>query len=412
VAKKGNIIIGQSGGPTPVINCSLYGIISEAKKYGFEKIIGMINGIEGVLKEELIDLKCEKEETLESIKMTPGAALGSCRYMLNTEDPSDPNIKRIFEVFSKHDIRYFFYIGGNDSMDTADKINKAAQKAGYDLRVIGIPKTVDNDLVGTDHCPGFGSAVKYVATSVMEAGLHTESMYTSEPVTILVTVGRNTGWLPAASALARRDEIDAPHLIYFPEIPFSIEKFLVDVQSTYEKFGGVFIVTGEGLVDSNGSYLTARTSDVATDSFGHPELGGVGDYLKHIIEDKLGLRTRCIKLDICQQSAMHFASQTDVLEAALAGRAAVDYALEGKSGYMVAFEREPGDVYRLRTGLVELSRVANSERKVPRQWINEEGNFPTQEFLSYVRPLIQGEVSINIKEGLPVYTRLRKKRIK
>lgn len=405
---KGNILIGQSGGPTAVINSSLYGIIDEAKKIGYiDKIYGAIYGIEGVLNNNLIDLNKEDDNVIEGLKWTPGAALGGCRYKLSSKIVEQHNeIKKIFDVFEKYNIRYFFYIGGNDSMDTADKINNIAKKMGYELNVIGVPKTVDNDLVLTHHCPGYGSTAKYVATSVMEAGLHTASMYTSEPVTILETVGRNTGWLPAASALASNNKIDAPHLIYFPEISFNIDRFLEDVENTYKEVGGVFIVVGEGLKDEKGDYINVQEDEVAIDAFGHPMLGGNSEYLKNIIEKNLKLKSRYIKLDICQQSAMHFASQRDVDDAILVGRAAVQAAINGKSGYMVTLKES-----KTETGLAELKDIANQEREVPRQWINEEGNYVTEEFLDYVRPLIQGEVKVPLVNGLPEYIRLNKVKV-
>lgn len=374
MALKGNILIGQSGGPTAVINSSLYGIIDEAKKIdNIDNIYGAIYGIEGVLNNNLIDLNKEDNKVLEGLKWTPGAALGSCRYKLSSKIiEQHSEVKKIFDVFENNNIRYFFYIGGNDSMDTADKINNIAKKMGYELNVIGVPKTVDNDLILTHHCPGYGSAAKYVATSVMEAGLHTASMYTSEPVTILETVGRNTGWLPAASALVSNNKMDAPHLIYFPEVSFNIDRFLEDVEKTYKEVGGVFIVVGEGLKDEKGDYINVQKDEVATDAFGHPVLGGNSGYLKSIIENNLKLKTRYIKLDICQQSAMHFASQRDVEDAILVGRVAVQAAINGKSGYMVTLKEGEAE-----TGLAELKDIANQEREVPRQWINEEGNYVT-----------------------------------
>jgi len=240
---KGNALVAQSGGPTAVINSSLYGMIDEARKYTYiDNVYGAVHGIEGVLKKHIINLNQEEDQVIEGLKRTPGAALGGCRYKIQNKD-----LENIFRIFDSYNIKYFFYNGGNDSMDTADRINRFACKNGYDLRVMGVPKTIDNDLSETHHCPGFGSCAKYVATSVREAGIHTASMYTSEPITILQTVGRNSGWLPGASALAKSKEDDAPHLIYFPEIPFDMERFLVEVEETYKRVGGAFIVVGEGL---------------------------------------------------------------------------------------------------------------------------------------------------------------------
>lgn len=295
-------------------------------------------------------------------------------------------------------------------MDTAYKVDEAAKRMNYQMEVIGIPKTVDNDLVFTDHCPGFGSAAKYLAISVMEAGRHLESLYDSETVIILETLGRNTGWLAGSCALAKRSEEDAPHLIYFPEIPFSLDKFIKDVKEIYHKIGGVFIVVSEGLRDEKGNYVCARRNRVSTDAFGHPELEGVSNYLKEIIESRLELKTRTIKPDICQQSAIHFASKVDMEEAYLVGREAVKSALKGKSGYMITIRREKGRVYKRRTSTAKLSLAANLEKRVPRKWINRKGNFVTREFIEYVRPLIQGEVDIAVQKGLPYYPRLEKRR--
>ena len=408
---KGNCIVAQSGGPTAVINESLGGVIQEAQRHEeIKEIYGARNGILGLLKEELIDLRKEKSSTIESLRTSPGAALGSCRYRLKSWSESRKDLEKIIEICRRYNLRYFFYIGGNDSMDTAYKVDEAAKRMNYQMEVIGIPKTVDNDLVFTDHCPGFGSAAKYLAISVMEAGRHLESLYDSERIIILETLGRNTGWLAGSCALAKRSEEDAPHLIYFPEIPFSLDKFIKDVKEIYHKIGGVFIVVSEGLRDEKGNYVCARRNRVSTDAFGHPELEGVSNYLKEIIESRLELKTRTIKPDICQQSAIHFASKVDMEEAYLVGREAVKSALKGKSGYMITIRREKGRVYKRRTSTAKLSLAANLEKRVPRKWINRKGNFVTREFIEYVRPLIQGEVDIAVQKGLPYYPRLEKRR--
>lgn len=405
---KGNLLVGQSGGPSSVINSSLYGVIDEAKKNSeIDKIIGAIHGLEGILREDFIDLKAQNNIVIEGLKSTPGAALKGCRYKLESEDPNHPDVKRIFEIFEKYNIRHFIYIGGNDSMDTADKINRIAEKIKYDLRVIGVPKTIDNDLVGTHHCPGFGSCAKYLIALVRESGLHTESMYTSEPITILSTVGRNTGWLPGATALAKDCPNDAPHLIFMPEISFDDEKFLKDVKEVYDRIGGAYIVVGQALVDKDGHYINVNKNEASIDSFGHLELVGSEVYLKDLIEKRLGIMSRIINPGISQQSAMHFASSRDIEEAVMVGREAVRVALEGKTGYMVTLEVKQGKKYLCNTSLVELEKVANAEKKVPIEWINKDENFVTQEFLDYIKPLIQGEAKVKIKNGLPVYTRLQ-----
>jgi 6-phosphofructokinase 1 len=413
MASRGNLIVGQSGGPSSVINSSLYGVIEEAKKYPeINKIIGTIHGIEGVFKEDFIDLNAQKQDIIEGLKRTPGAALRSCRYMLRSTDPDNDEVKKIFDVFDRYNIRYFLYIGGNDSMDTADKINKIARKIGYELKVIGVPKTIDNDLVGTHHCPGFGSCAKYLAALVKESGLHTESMYTSEPVTILSTVGRNTGWLPGATAIAKNEPDDAPHLIYFPEIAFDEDKFIEDVKEVYDRVGGAYIVVGQALVNKNGKYMNVNKKAAGRDSFGHPELVGAEIYLKDLVENRLGILARAINPSISQQSAIHYASTTDIEEAEMAGRAAVRAAIEGNTGYMITFEVESEKEYKCSTGLIELEKVANAERKVPREWITGDGNFVTKEFIEYVKPLVKGEAQISIKNSLPAFVKLEKIRLR
>ncbi len=293
-------------------------------------------------------------------------------------------------------------------MDTAWKIETAAKKVGYELTVLGIPKTVDNDLALTHHSPGYGSAAKYLAASVREAGLHSEAMQGAEPLTILVTVGRNTGWLAGSCALARVKDSDAPHLVYFPEIPLIREKLLADVERVYRRLRRVFIVTGEGLKDEKGNYITANCDRVSKDGFGHAELGGVADWMKQVFERELKLRTRVIRPDICQQSAAHFASLIDREEAILVGHMAVRYAVDGRSGSMVTLSAPLGERYGSTTGLAPLFAVANKERKVQKEWINGEGNFPRINLVDYVRPLIRGEVKVPFKDGLPTFARLKK----
>jgi len=409
---RGNCIVAQSGGPTAVINQSLCGVIQEAQGHKeIEEIYGANNGILGLLKGELIDLGKEKISTIDGLGTTPGAALGSCRYRLRSWSESKKDFEKIIEIYRRYNLRYFFYIGGNDAMDTANKIDEAAKRMNYQLKVIGIPKTIDNDLILTDHCPGFASAAKYLAVSVMEAGRHLESLYHSEAITILETLGRNTGWLAGSCALAKRSKEDAPHLIYFPEIPFSLDRFIKDVKEVYRKIGGVFIVVSEGLRDKKGNYVCARKDGVSIDAFGHPELEGISDYLKKVIESRFKLKTRTIKPDICQQSAVHFASRLDMEEAYLLGREAVRLALEGKSGYMITIKRGKGKVYKPRTSAARLSLVANMEKRVPLRWINKKGNFVTKQFIEYVRPLIQGEVNVPTQNGLPYYPRLERRKI-
>ena len=408
---KGNCLIAQSGGPTAVINASVAGAIEEASKHSaITGIYGALNGIRGVLLEEIFDLGKEPKSNITGLHRTPAAALGSCRYKLKDLQTSRADYERILEVFKAHNIRYFFYAGGNDSMDTADKTAKLAAQTGYELVAIGIPKTIDNDLACTDHCPGYGSVAKYVATVAMEAGKDTEALYTTDTCTVLEVMGRNAGWIAAATGLARRCEQDAPHLIYLPEAVFSLEKFVTDVKAVQAKLGRVFIVVGEGLKDKDGNYVTTQMGDFAKDSFGHVQLGGVAEMLKNVVEQQAGFKCRYVKLGTCQRNAMHFASATDVAEAALCGRTAVKAAMDGEVGKMVTLVRhKKNGGYECSTGLAELSDVANGEKKVPAEFINKEGNFITDAFREYAEPLIRGEADVEIgDDGLPVYVRLQK----
>lgn len=408
---KANAIVAQSGGPTTVINSSICGVIQEtgkSKKIG--RVLAAHNGILGVLKEELFDVSAEKPATIEALKRTPSAAMGSCRHKLKSLDQSQADFDRVLDVFKAHDIRYFFYAGGNDSMDTADKVNKLAAQRGYELVCIGIPKTIDNDLACTDHCPGYGSVAKYVATCAMEAGRDTEALYTTDTCTILEVMGRNAGWIAAATGLAARTPEDAPHLVYVPEAAFSFDKFVADVQEVLKRLGRVFIVAGEGLKDDKGQYVTADSGAFSKDSFGHVQLGGVAEMLKAVIEKEVKIKARFNKLGTNQRCAMHFASLTDINEAYLCGQMAVRYAMDGINGRMVTLVREKGPKYKCTTGLAELRDVANGEKKVPREYINKAGNHITDAMRDYVRPLVQGEAPITIgDDGLPVFMRFERK---
>ncbi len=410
---KPNAIVAQSGGPTTVINSSACGVIQEARGSGkIGKVFGATNGILGVLKEELFDIGAESPQSIEALKQTPAAALGSCRYKLKSLEDSRADYERILDVFKAHEIHYFFYIGGNDSMDTADKVNKLAAQRGYELVCIGIPKTIDNDLAYTDHCPGYGSVAKYVATCAMEAGKDTEALYTTDTCTILEVMGRNAGWIAAATGLAQRCPEDAPHLIYMPEAAFSFDKFVADVQKVLKELGRVFIVAGEGLKDEKGKYVTADSGAFSKDSFGHVQLGGVAEMLKAVIEKEVKIKARFNKLGTNQRDAMHFASLTDINEAYMCGQTAVKYAMEGENGKMVTLVREKGPKYKCTTGVAELYDVANGEKKVPKEYINKSGNGITDAMRDYVRPLVQGEAPITIGEdGLPVFMRFERKAV-
>ena len=407
---KPNAIIAQSGGPTAAINSSACGVIQEAMKSGeIGSVLGATNGILGVLKEDLFDISAEKAETIEALKRTPAASIGSCRYKLKSLDESKADFERILDVFKAHEIRYFFYAGGNDSMDTADKVNKLAADSGFELVCMGIPKTIDNDLACTDHCPGYGSVAKYVATCVAETGRDTEALYTTDTCTIMEVMGRNAGWIAAAAGLAVTCPQDAPHLIYMPEAAFSLDKLVSDVKEVLGRLGRVFIVAGEGVRNEKGEYLSADKGAFGKDSFGHSQLGGVAEIFKAVIEKEVGIKARFNKLGTNQRSAMHFASLTDINEAYLCGQAAVTAALDGENGKMVTLIRADGPEYKCTTSLAELCEVANGEKKVPKEYINESGTGITDAMRDYLRPIVQGEATIEIgRDGLPVFMRFER----
>ena len=407
---RGNALIAQSGGPTAVINASACGVIQEAQRHpAITGIFGANNGILGVLQEDLFDLGAESPDTIEGLRCTPSAAIGSCRFKLGTLDTDRVNYERILDVFRAHNVRYFFCIGGNDSMDTADKVHRLAQETGYELRVLGVPKTIDNDLAWTDHCPGYGSAAKFLATATMEAGRDTEAMYTFDAVTILEAMGRNTGWLAAATGLARREPQDAPHLICVPEIPFRADRFLQDVRAVLKEFRGAFIVASEGLQNEQGEYLAAEAGRFGTDAFGHKQLGGVAEYLKGLIEQELGVKARFNKPGTNQRNAIHFASRTDNDEAYRCGQDAVRQALAGESGWMITLVRESDEPYRCGTGLARLADVANSVKRLPREYLDAAGTQITDAMRAYASPLVRGEVPLRIgADGLPVFSRFRR----
>ena len=398
----------QSGGPTAVINASVAGIIAEALNHEcIEEIYGALNGVLGILQEDLIDLAAESQQQIRALRHTPGAALGTCRYKLKKQS----DFERVLEVFKAHNIRYFFYIGGNDSQDTADKISKLAVQQGYDLRVIGVPKTVDNDLPITDHTPGYGSVIKYVATTIRELACDNEAMGQNDLVSIVEVMGRSAGWIAAGASLAKRRDHphDPPHLIYLPEIAFDQAKCLEDIKRVLKREKYCLIVVGEGLIDADGNYVSANA---ATDAFGHAQLGGAGDFLKELVESHLpGVKARVAKPGIVQRSAAHAASKTDADEAFLAGQAAVTAAIRGETDKMVTLVRGDGDHYTCETGLAALSEIANGVKKLPREWINEDGTSMNFQFLRYAQPLIQGEVAVPFDTGVPVFARLDKVRV-
>ncbi len=408
---RGKVLVAQSGGPTAVINASACGAVQEAQRHPeITGILGANNGILGLLQEDLFDLGAESPDTIEGLRWTPSAAIGSCRYKLGDLRAHADKYERILDVLKAHEVRYFVYIGGNDSMDTADKVNRLAIERGHELRVVGVPKTIDNDLAFTDHCPGFGSTAKYLAACAMEAGRDTEAMHTFDAVTILEAMGRNTGWLAAATGLARRDQRDAPHLIYVPEVPFRIEQFLDDVRRVLREHKGALVVVSEGVVNEKGEYVAAAGGAFATDAFGHRQLGGVADYLCQLIEREVGAKARFNKPGTNQRNAVHFASKTDSDEAYRCGQEAVRQELAGASGFMVSLVRESDRPYRCGMGLAKLSDVANGVKRLPRAFLDERGTGVSDAFRAYAGPLIRGEVPVRIgPDGLPAFVRFQRR---
>lgn len=404
----GNVLVAQSGGPTAVINASLAGIITEALNHDcIEEIYGGLNGIEGILNEQLIDLAAESQQTVRGLCYTPASALGTCRYKLKTQE----DYARILEVFKAHNIRYFFYIGGNDSQDTTDKIAKFAKEQNYELRAIGVPKTIDNDLVVTDHCPGYGSVVKFLATSIREMALDHEAMGNHDLVSIVEVMGRNAGWIAAGTSIAKRknNPEDAPHIILLPEVAFNAEYFIAKVQEVLKENKFCLVVASEGIADANGNYIA---SAAAQDNFGHSQLGGVGEYLQNLVAKSLpGVKARSCKLGHLQRATSHCSSLADSNEAFMCGQAAVKAAVEGNTAKMVALVRADSEKYAAETTLVDLSEIANGVKHFPENWIAEDKVSISYQFNKYILPLIQGEVKVPFENGLPAYVRLAKVRV-
>ncbi len=403
----GACIIGQSGGPSAVINASAYGAIKAALDSDcITKVYGAANGIKGVLNDVLYCMDEEDPAELENMLHTPSSALGSCRYKIADPDVDDTDYKRILEIFKKYDVRSFFYNGGNDSMDTCNKISKFMLKNGYECRVMGIPKTIDNDLAGTDHCPGFASAAKYIATSVMEVSRDCH-VYDTGMITIIECMGRHAGWLTAAAALAGTKG-DGPDLVYLPERDFDMDKFVADVKRIYDEKKNCIVAVSEGVHYADGTFVSeAKTS--GTDGFGHAQLGGLAARLADVVKAATGAKVRPIELSLLQRCAAHCASGTDIAESFMSGKVAVESAVSGITDKMVGFKCTRGaDGYKCEPELFELSIVANTEKKVPLEWINEEGNGVTQGFIDYCLPLIQGETGMVKEDGLPRFVRLKK----
>ena len=403
---KGNAIVGQSGGPTSAINATLAGVIRSALEHKeiIKKIYGMRNGIEGFLKEHLIDLSsvCSDEEHLSCLELTPAAALGSCRKKLKSTEEDGETYDRLLELFKKYDIRYFFYIGGNDSMDTVLKLSQFMSDHDYEMRIIGVPKTVDNDLAATDHTPGFGSAAKFVATTIKEIRRDV-SVYTVNAVTIVEIMGRDAGWLTASSALPCLCG-DGPDLIYLPEVSFDPEKFICDVQSKMKEQPAVLVAVSEGIRLENGEYVGASAS--AVDAFGHKALSGAGKVLENLVKNRLGCKVRSIELNLPQRCSAHIASKTDISESLGVGRHAVECAINGKTAQMITIIRKDEAEYSVHFGSSDISGIANAVRSVPGHFINDEGNGITSECISYIAPLIEGEVFPVYEFGMPKHIKL------
>ena len=414
----GNLLVAQSGGPTAAINASIAGVITEAGRHPdeIEEIYGGLNGVYGILNEELIDIQEEQQTTIDALRYAPAAALGTCRYKIDFKrkpEQAAKDMDRLFEVFKAHNIRYFFYAGGNDSQDTSHKINEEAVKRGWEMRVIGVPKTIDNDLPHTDSCPGYGSAIKYCATTVMEVGMDVASMATDDGSCCIIEVmGRSAGWIAAGTVLAKGgNPSHPPHIILLPEIQYDVDAVLARVKETIETCGYCVVVVGEGIKNKDGEEIGADKTRL--DAFGHPVLAGAAEKLKELIQEKLNTKTRTVMLGYAQRAAAHWASLTDVNNGFACGQAAVHAAVQGRSGYMVKIVRAPSSngTVEWSTDLQPLADIANVEHFVPREWISEDGYLPNEEFVKYAKPLIEGEVKPRMVDGLPDYAVLAKNRV-
>ncbi len=404
-----NLLVAQSGGPSAAINATLCGVVEKClTNTNIDRIYGAKNGIMGVMSEKLIELNdiLADPEALQLLCQTPSSALGSCRMKLSDWKESTFEYDKIIRVFKKYNIGYFVYIGGNDSMDTVQKLASYCERLHIDdIKIIGAPKTIDNDLMETDHCPGFGSAAKYVATTMSEIACDCH-VYAQPSITIVEIMGRDAGWLTAASALGRINGDPAPDLIYLCERPFSVEQFLDDVREKMEEKPSVIVAVSEGIRNEEGDYITDTLQDRASDAFGHKILAGASRYLEEILRYEIGCKVRSIELNVMQRCASHVASAADIYESRLIGSAAADYAISGGTGKMACFRRTSTKPYRFEIDFVEIEKIANQVKKVPDAWINEAGNDVTQEMIDYLMPLIQGELPCTYRNGVPVHLRL------
>lgn len=399
-----NVMVAQSGGPTVAINASLSGVIRGVMESdSYDTVYGAVNGILGILNNEFINLTDMMQghpEYLDRLETTPAMYLGSCRHKLPDYLDDDSSYVFIFKQFELYNVGAFFYIGGNDSMDTVLKLSDYGKRIGSDVRIIGIPKTIDNDLCETDHTPGFGSAAKYIASSILEIA-HDTFIYAVKSVTIVEIMGRDAGWLTAAAALARNEYNTAPHLIYLPEVPFDKEDFLLDVKRLLFERNNVIIAVSEGIRDASGNYISA--SEKSVDTFGHSQLSGAGKALEFLIKEKLGVKVRSVEVNVLQRCAAHLASQTDLSESVSLGKKAVALSEEGVTASMVTMNRVSNDPYTIEYGYAEICNIANEAKTVPLEWINDAGNDVTDELIHYLTPLIQGESKVHYENGLPVY---------
>lgn len=401
---KDNCIVAQSGGPTVAINASLAGVIDGVKKSNkFTRVYGAIHGIQGVLDNNFIDLSLmalSKFPLVNTLELSPAMYLGSCRYKLPDFEVDSKPYEIIFDRFEEYQVAAFFYIGGNDSMDTVDKLSKYANKIGSDVKIVGIPKTIDNDLCHTDHTPGFGSAAKYVASTMLEIA-HDTYIYQIPSVVIVEIMGRDAGWLTAASCLARNDYSPAPHLIYLPEVDFDEDQFIEDIKNVLKTSRCVIVAVSEGIHDKDGNYISA--SSAVADKFGHAQLSGTGKALESLVKNRMDIKVRSIELNVLQRCAAHISSRTDINESFALGQAAVKYAAEGMTAVMSTIKRVSNDPYQWIIEPENVSLIANQAKTIPLEWITPEKNDVTPEMEAYLRPLIIGEVSLQYKDGLPMY---------
>lgn len=403
---KGNVVVGQSGGPTSVINSSLAGVFKAAKELGAEHIYGMVHGIKGLLNEDLVDLseKLKRNMDIELLKRTPSSFLGSCRYKLKEGDKEQ--YARILEILNKYNIKYFFYIGGNDSMDTIKQLSTYGIEVGSDIRFMGVPKTIDNDLAVTDHTPGFGSAAKYIGSTLKEV-IRDGLVYDTKNITVVEIMGRNAGWLTAAAALAKGVDCEGVDMIFVPEVAFDIEKFIQKTAEIQKTKNNLVIAVSEGIKTSEGKYVCeyAQTS-AFVDSFGHKALSGTAKFLCDKLASELGCKTRPIEFSTLQRCGAHIASATDISEAFLAGGKAVEAAANGETGKVVTFTRVSSDPYLMITDIHDVNDIANVEKCVPKEWIIEDNTNISDDFIKYARPLIQGELMPYMVDGLPAHIKL------